>query len=145
MFKLMTIIVQTADNAHLGIRKRRKTCRFTDEFAKPPPTRNGPARGWRLCEFICEPTLHFSGVFSLPIAFQDKLSLFETKLISCHGFSNSRYFAKKFRISATQKKSEHIYNSHQFEHLSHVFEAILFRSMFINKGFLVILRVSTFF
>ena len=107
--------------------------------------RNGPARGWRLCEFICEPTLHFSGVFSLPIAFQDKLSLFETKLISCHGFSNSRYFAKKFRISATQKKSEHIYNSHQFEHLSHVFETILFRSMFINKGFLVILRVSTFF
>ena len=30
-------------------------------------------------------------------------------------------------------------------HLSHVFEAISFRSMFINKGFLVILRVSTFF
>ena len=30
-------------------------------------------------------------------------------------------------------------------HLSHVFDAISFRSMFINKGFLVILRLSTFF
>ena len=58
--------------------------------------RNGPARGWRFCEFTCEPALHFSGVFGLPIAFQDKLSLFQTKLISCHGFSNSGYFAKNF-------------------------------------------------
>ena len=58
--------------------------------------RNGPARGWRFCEFTCEPALHFSGVFGLPIAFQDKLSLFQTKLISCHGFSNSGHFAKNF-------------------------------------------------
>ena len=72
--------------------------------------RNGLARGWRFCEFPCEPALHFSGVFGLPIAFQDKLSLFETKLISCHGFSNSGYLQHK-------KKSEYFYNGHQFEHL----------------------------
>ena len=60
-----------------------------------------------------------------------KLSFFETKLISYHSFSNSGYLQHK-------KKTEYIYNSHQFEHLSHVFDAISFRSMSINKGFLVI-------
>ena len=68
---------------------------------------NGAARGWRFCEFPCETALHFSCIFGLPITFQDKLSIFETKCISFHGLTNLGYLK--------QKKNEYIHNGHQVE------------------------------
>ena len=96
MFKLMTIIVQTTlitrtkgfANVAKHVIRNITTMSFNFQFQ----CINCP---WFVA-IAFQDKNSIGRTFGLPIAFQDKLSLFQTKLISCHGFSNSGYFAKNF-------------------------------------------------
>ena len=73
---------------------------------------NGPAHWRRSCKFPSESSLHFNGVFSLPITFQDKLPLFQAKLISCLAMVHTSHLQhKKDSMLTTVKVWVHFFET----------------------------------